>query len=225
MKHQYEIVEVRNEELTHYSILNRYGSNSRVLTYQELNKKIDLHRLPKKLQPLLLKKGTAFFGTVQDARTVIKQLKEREVQLNRDKNYYYMESFLCGFDDLILGNVEAEKLCRFVANHFKFRLDKVGFWKKDVGTTYIYAGKIMLPNYPSILMTCHELAHLLDLKERGTSKHDAPFFNCVVKILTLLSYRSGTVNKVKKIVFKRDGTINVELKNKAILRFSGSKKG
>jgi hypothetical protein len=228
VKHRYEIVEIRNAELTKpditsYGILKRHGSRSRILTRQELNAKIDSYLLPRKLRVYLLGKGTALFETVQDTRAVTRLIEKQGLQLNTDKTYYRMEAFLCGFENLFLGDVETEDMCHSVARHFRIRLSKVGFWKKEVGTTYLYAAKIMLPHCPSVLMTCHELAHLLDVKERGTSKHDARFFNRVLKVLAFLSYRSGATKNVDKIVFRRDGTIRVEFKNRVKILFSGLK--
>ena len=96
MKHQYEIVEIRNpkRERTHYGIyLNQYGSNSRILTLQEIHEKlfppITRPRLPlspflpsfiltKRLRAYLKEQGTALFEDIADAEAVVGLINYRE---------------------------------------------------------------------------------------------------------------------------------------------------
>lgn len=66
---------------------------------------------------------------------------------------------------------ETEKIAHKIARHFKFRCPTVWFNTRTNGHAY-YRDIEVPKNQPSLYILIHELAHVMDAKKRGTSKHD-----------------------------------------------------
>lgn len=82
-------------------------------------------------------------------------------------------------------DTHALKICKKLARHFKFELEKVRFLKmrRSAGRATLANSSITLMHGPSILVICHELAHLYQYQKTGKTYHGKKLLSIIRRML------------------------------------------
>lgn len=79
-------------------------------------------------------------------------------------------------------NNQAKKIAKKIARHFKIQLNGISFKKGK--KSFAYANNtIKLVDNPSILIICHELAHLLEYQKKRSMRHNKALMKTISRLI------------------------------------------
>lgn len=96
--------------------------------------------------------------------------------------YYYKEATkFSTATNIKLEHVFAVKIAKKIARHFKVKMDVEKRPSRNTGHAWYY--DIQLPKQSSLLMICHEVAHLFEQQKRSNRGHNKKLMSTVKRMV------------------------------------------
>jgi len=108
------------------------------------------------------------------------------------------------------------KICEKLARHFKFRVGKVRFRKMKFayGRATYDDNSITFIHGPSILVICHELAHLYQYQRIGKSYHGKKLLPIIRKMLAYCESKGWWISEsvIEARMMEREKNVSIAVK-------------